>query len=75
MADRKAFLLRIDPQIYAALHRWADDEFRSLNGQIEYLLRNNLIAAGRLRKEGVVADIEEKSADESVREQSPSNQD
>src|SRR5437867_1176753 len=38
MAERKAFLLRIDPELYDALSRWAADELRSLNGQIEYLL-------------------------------------
>ena len=36
---RKAFLLRIDPQVLGALERWAEEELRSLNGQIEYLLR------------------------------------
>ena len=39
MADRKAFLLRIDPAVLDALQLWADDELRSLNGQIEYVLR------------------------------------
>ena len=37
--DRKAFLLRIDPEIWAELEAWAADELRSVNGQIEYLLR------------------------------------
>ncbi len=39
---RKAFLLRIDPRVLSALERWADEELRSLNGQIEYLLRQAL---------------------------------
>ena len=39
MASRKAFLLRIDPDLGAALEAWAKDELRSVNGQIEYLLR------------------------------------
>ena len=39
MAPRKAFLLRIDPELGAALEAWAKDELRSVNGQIEYLLR------------------------------------
>ena len=39
MADRKAFLLRIDPELWADLEAWAQDELRSVNGQIEYLLR------------------------------------
>jgi len=50
MAERKAFLLRIDPQVLAALQRWADDELRSLNGQIEFVLRQAIVDAGRLPK-------------------------
>jgi hypothetical protein len=46
--DRKGFPLRLDPQIYDALQRWAAAEFRSVNGQIEYLLRCALQDAGRL---------------------------
>ena len=48
MADRKPFLLRIDPAVLEALQRWADDDLRSLNGQIEFLLRRALADAGRL---------------------------
>jgi hypothetical protein len=48
MAERKAFLLRIDPRLYDALARWASDELRSLNGQIEFLLRDALARRGRL---------------------------
>jgi len=48
VADRKAFPLRLDPEIYEALQRWADAELRSLNAQIEYLLRRALQEAGRL---------------------------
>jgi hypothetical protein len=48
MADRKAFLLRVDPQVIEALQRWANDDLRSLNGQIEFLLRRALQQAGRL---------------------------
>jgi hypothetical protein len=40
MAERKAFLLRIDPQLWAELEAWAQGELRSVNGQIEYLLRD-----------------------------------
>jgi hypothetical protein len=39
MAERKAFLLRIDPALWAELESWAQDELRSVNGQVEYLLR------------------------------------
>jgi hypothetical protein len=48
MAERKGFPLRLDPDIYEALQRWAAAEFRSVNGQIEYLLRQALQDAGRL---------------------------
>ena len=50
MAERKPFLLRIDPQVLAALQKWADDELRSLNGQIEFLLRKALKDAKREKK-------------------------
>jgi hypothetical protein len=43
---RKAFLLRIDPEVLAALQRWADEDLRSLNGQIEFLLRQALVKRG-----------------------------
>ena len=47
MAERKAYLLRLDPALHDALTRWAADELRSLNGQIEYLLKHALEEAGR----------------------------
>lgn len=47
---KKRFLLRLDPAIYRSVHRWADDDLRSVNAQIEYLLRKALKDAGRLRK-------------------------
>ena len=43
---RKAFLLRIDSQVLSALERWAEEELRSLNGQVEYLLRQALAERG-----------------------------
>ena len=46
---RKPFLLRIDPAVLEALQRWADDDLRSLNGQIEFLLRKSLAEADRAR--------------------------
>ena len=49
MAERKPFLLRLDPKTHAALQSWADAELRSLNAQIEFLLRDALRRAGRLR--------------------------
>ena len=48
MAERKAFLVRLDPATHEALQRWADADLRSLNAQIEYLLRHALREAGRL---------------------------
>ncbi len=47
MAERKAFLLRIDPTVLEALQRWADDDLRSLNAQIEFILRKALVQEGR----------------------------
>ena len=48
MGQRKPFLLRLDPATYEALQRWADADLRSLNAQIEYLLRRALRETGRL---------------------------
>ena len=48
MAERKPFLLRLDPETFAALQRWAADDLRSMNGQAEVLLRRALQDAGRL---------------------------
>jgi hypothetical protein len=45
--SRKAFLLRIDPKILAAVQQWAEEELRSLNGHIEYLLRQALLYRGK----------------------------
>jgi hypothetical protein len=51
MAQRKAALVRLDPKIHDAIRRWADDELRSFNAQVEFLLRKALREAGRrLRK-------------------------
>ena len=50
MAKRDAFLLRVDPAVLEAIRHWSDDEMRSMNGQIEYLLRQSLLQAGRLPK-------------------------
>ena len=48
MANKKSFVLRMDPELSNALERWAADEFRSMNGQIEYVLYQALKKAGRL---------------------------
>ena len=47
---RASFLLRTDPRVLDALRRWANDELRSVNGQIDYLLRDALRDAGRLNE-------------------------
>ena len=48
MSDRKSLLLRLDPAVHDALARWASDELRSTNAQIEFLLRRALADAGRM---------------------------
>lgn len=48
MSDSKRFLLRLSPDLFEALRRWADDELRSINAQIEYLLTDQARRAGRL---------------------------
>jgi len=48
MADSKRFLLRLDPRLFEALRRWASDDLRSINAQIEYLLTDQARRAGRL---------------------------
>jgi hypothetical protein len=49
MATRKSFALRIDGKTYEAMQRWAKDDLRSLNAQIEFVLRESLRKSGRLR--------------------------
>ena len=48
--EKKKFVLRIDEELYQAIERWASDEFRSANGQIEWMLHQALKDAGRLKK-------------------------
>ncbi|PYI53941.1 hypothetical protein [Paenibacillus flagellatus] len=48
MSAKKSFPLRIDPKLYEILERWAADEFRSVNGHLEFLLREAALRAGRL---------------------------
>lgn len=52
MAARKQYPLRIDPEVWAAVERWAADEMRSANGQVEWILRDALRRTGRLPKKG-----------------------
>lgn len=59
MAERKAFLIRVDRALLDAVQRWANDDLRSLNAQIELLLREALKRAGRLPKGGATVDDDE----------------
>ncbi len=56
MAARKAFALRIDEKTLIAVHRWANDDLRSLNAQIEFVLREALRKSGRLSKKADTTD-------------------
>ncbi len=61
-AARRSFLLRVDPAVLEAMQRWADDDLRSLNGQIEFALRRALADAGReIRRPAPVATTSEPS--------------
>ena len=53
MPESKRFLLRLDPRLFDALRHWADDDLRSINAQIEYLLTDQARRAGRLPKQPV----------------------
>ena len=52
MSAKKSFVLRIDESVYQALEKWAADEFRSVNGQIEWIVHQQLRAAGRIKPGG-----------------------
>lgn len=60
MSSKKSFVLRIDEDTYKALEKWAADEFRSVNGQIEWILHQHLKSAGRI-KDSKPADTKGKS--------------
>ncbi len=51
MSKKKPFVLRLNPEMMSAIEKWAQDEFRSVNGQIEYLLNDALKKSGRRKKE------------------------
>jgi hypothetical protein len=53
MTEKKAYPLRINADVLAAMQHWANDELRSLNAQIEYALRDALRKAGRLKSPGI----------------------
>jgi hypothetical protein len=52
LSDKKNFVLRIDSETYKALEKWAADEFRSVNGQIEWILSQKLKETGRIKDSG-----------------------
>lgn len=54
--DKKSFVLRIDTETMSALEQWAADEFRSVNGQLEYIITNALRKNGRLKKSSNLKD-------------------
>lgn len=63
--SKKSFPLRINAQVLAAMQRWADDELRSLNAQIEYVLRDALVKSGRVKLvQKVVTDLEEANSND-----------
>jgi hypothetical protein len=66
VAEAKRFLLRLDPRLFEALRRWADDDMRSINAQIEYLLAQEVRRAGRLPPRGAPSHEtpEERAADQ-----------
>jgi len=64
MATKKTFVLRLDPDIYERLEKWAADEFRSANGQIEWILDQALKKAGRSKFKEQNTEIENKPNDD-----------
>jgi hypothetical protein len=62
MGERKAFLLRIDPDVLDAVQRWANDDLRSLNAQIEFVLRKVLKQEGRAAGDRAAKDAKERKA-------------
>ncbi|MGB2716291.1 MAG: Arc family DNA-binding protein [Vicinamibacterales bacterium] len=64
MPDRKPFLLRIDRDVLDAVQRWADDDLRSLNGQIEFLLREALKKARRLTDQRISGPVDQRKTRE-----------
>lgn len=59
MSKRKSFVLRIDPELFKQVEKWADDEFRSVNGQLEWMINKSLKDAKRLPKKSKSGDKEE----------------
>ena len=71
MPKRESFLMRLDPEVLNALRRWADDELRSVNGQLEFLLRKSLKDAGRSIKAPADGDSQNNAHDEPTPSSAP----
>lgn len=68
--SKKSYPLRINEQVIAAMQRWADDDLRSLNAQIEYVLRDALVKSGRVKLvQKVITDVELQSSGDNSDEQ------
>lgn len=65
MSEKKAYPLRINAQVLDAVQRWADDDLRSLNAQIEYVLRDAMRKNGRLKSSPVPEDVPEANEEKS----------
>jgi hypothetical protein len=63
LAVKKNFVLRIDEEVYKALEKWAADEFRSVNGQIEWIIQEKLKDASRLPKKNTLTAKEQRKKD------------
>lgn len=65
MASKKSYPLRINPDVLAAVQRWADDDLRSVNAQIEYILRDALVKSGRVKiVQKVVTEVQPQREDD-----------
>jgi hypothetical protein len=64
MAKKKAFALRLDPEVLKAVEKWASDEFRSTNGQLEWVIVNALKKQGRFKKSSDSKSSDSKSSDD-----------
>ncbi|MBQ4820911.1 Arc family DNA binding domain-containing protein [Aquimarina sp. MMG016] len=60
MSKKKSFVLRIDPETFKSIEKWADDEFRSVNGQLEWMINKSLKDAKRLKQKNQSEDSDEK---------------
>jgi len=63
MTKKKSFVLRLDPEIYKKLEKWAADEFRSSNGQIEWIINRALKDSGRMKNDASVSEDSEQEED------------